>query len=287
MADADLTPEQKSKSNLILIGTPEENSISQAILPRLPIKIQNGTLVAGGRSKLPLENQVLSMLSLNPNHPKRLVYLLAPFTDEAGLARFAASPQRFLAGSDGFDRVSQADLLVQNTEHQIARQMQFGKDWNWIRFPDADKPIPARYADRANLAITYMEIMKAKSTADFALWWGPADKGMWGYDFNELERYNPEFYTEADFRTQNRLYETMIGSVSGAGLKKIWSRWGTNRELQSVPGIALDAIEDEKQYRIHIPMDLYIKLGQSKKNLGNPKEAPAIPSKEVMIEIFR
>jgi len=287
VADADLTSEQQSTSNLILVGTPEENSISQAILPKLPIEIQNGTLVAGGRSKLPLENQVLSMLHPNPNHPKRLVYLLAPFTDAAELARFTASPQRFLGGSDGFDRVSQPDLLVQNTKHQIARQMQFDKYWNWIRFPDADKPIPARFAARANLAIIYMKLMKAKSNADFALWWGPADKGMWGADFNDLEGYNPEFYTEADYRTQHRHYDTTIGSVSGAELKQIWNRWGTNQELQSVPDVALDSIEDDEQYRVHIPMDLYIKLGQRKKNLGNPNAAPGIPAEDVMIEIFR
>ncbi len=287
VADTDLTPEQESKSNLILVGTPEENSISQAILPELPIKIHNGALEAGGRSKLPLENQVLSMLYSNPRHPQRLVYLLAPFTDESGLARFAASPQRFLAGPDGFDRVSQSDLLVQNTEYKIARQMQFGKDWHWIKFPDAGKPIPARFADRAQLALIYMNLMKEKSAADFALWWGSADKGMWGADFNDLESYNPEFYTEADYRTQHRHYETTIGSVSGADLKEIWNRWGMNQELQSVPEVALGAIEDEKQYHVHIPMDLYIKLGQRKKNLGNPKVGPRIPSEEVMIEIFR
>jgi len=287
VADVELTPEQQANANLILIGTPEENTISKTILPTLPIRIQNDTLLVESRSPLPLENQVLSMLHPNPNHPKRLVYLLAPFTDEAGLAPFASSPVQFLAGSDGFDRVSQADLLVQNTKHQIARQMQFDKDWDWIQFPDADKPIPARYANRASLATTYTKIMKAKSNADFALWWGPTDKGMWGADFNDLEAFNPEFYTEADFCTQHRLYETTIGSVSGADLKAIWNRWGTNQELQSVPEIWLGAINDEKFYRLHIPMDLYIKLGQRKKNLGNPKAAPVVSATEVMIEIFR
>ncbi len=287
VADVDLTHEQQSKSNLILIGTPKENSISATIFPKLPIKIENGTLLTDDRPKLSLENQVLSIIYPNPKHPKRLVYLLAPFTNEEGLARFAASPVRFLAGSDGFDRVSQADLIVQNTKHQIARQMQFGKDWKWISFPEADKPIPARYQNRVHLAVTYMEIMKAKSNADFALWWGPADKGMWGTDFNDLERYNSEFYTQADFRTQHRLYETMTGSVSGSELKNIWKRWGTNRELQIVPEIEIDAIENKKQYRLHIPMDLYIKLGQRQKNLGNPKAGPEIPSEEVMVKVFR
>ena len=72
--------------------------------------------------------------------------------DQQQISSAHAGPPRFVS--------SQADLLVQNTEHQIARQMQFGKDWNWIKFPGADKPIPARYALRANLALTYMEIMK-------------------------------------------------------------------------------------------------------------------------------
>jgi len=52
VADVDLTPEQETNSNLILVGTPEENSISQAILPKLPIKIQDGTLMAGGRGQV-------------------------------------------------------------------------------------------------------------------------------------------------------------------------------------------------------------------------------------------
>ncbi len=287
VADIDLTREQQSNSNLVLIGTPAENSISAAILPALPIKIQKDSLIVGDRSKLPLQDQVLSMLYPHPKHPKRLICLLAPFTEESGLARFAANPAKFLAGPDGFDRISQADLLVQNSKHHIARQMQFGKDWKWLQFPDAKQPIPARYANRRNLAINYMEIMKAKSNADFALWWGPADQGMWGTDLNDLERYNPEFYTRADFHTQQRLFETTIGTVSGKELKEIWNRWGTNQVLQSIPEMKLNAIENTKQYRLHIPMDLYIKLGQRKKNLGNPQAGPGIPAEEVMVEIFR
>jgi hypothetical protein len=57
--------------------------------------------------------------------------------------------------------------------------------------------------------------------------------------------------------------------------------------LQSVPDVTLDAIDEEKQYHVHIPMDLYIKLGQRKKNLGNPKAGPGIPAEEVIVEIFK
>lgn len=287
VADTDLTIDQESKSNLILIGKPEENIVSRRLLPQLPVKVQHDTLVVGDRSELPLENQILSLLYPNPNHPKRLVYLLAPYSAGPELAQFTARPVRFLAGSDGFDRVSQADLLVQNSKHQIARQMQFDKDWNWISFPSADKPIPVRYAARSNLAITFMKLMKAKSNADFSLWWGPKDKGMWGADFNDLEAYQPDFYTEADFRTQRRDFETTLGTVSGADLKTIWNRWGLSQELLSVPEVAIDSIEDDRDYRVHMPMDLYIKLGQRKKNLSDPQAGSGIPAKEVMAKIFK
>ena len=287
VSDTALTPEQEANCNLILIGTPLENRITQAILPELPIAIRNDTLVAADRPHLPLRNQVLSFLHPHPEHPGRLVYLIAPFTDKEGLARFCATPERFFAGSDGFDRVSQADLVVKNLDFQIGRQMQFGKGWDWIVLPGSDTPIPARFGDRANLAVTYMEVMLRRSGADFALWWGPSDKGMWGTDFNYLERHNPEFYTLADFRTQHHLAETMTGGVTGAELKEIWVRWGQDKELLSVPEIQIDALADESQYRIHIPMDLYIKLGQRKKALTDPRPGPTISSEDVMVEIFQ
>ena len=128
--------------------------------------------------------------------------------------------------------------------------------------------------------------MQEKSQADFALWWGPADRGMWGTDFNHLERYQPEFYTKADFLTRHRLFETMTGSVTGAELKEIWNRWGTKQELQSFPEITPGTLIDEQQYRLHIPMDLYIKLGQRKQNLINPQTAPGITSAELLQQIF-
>jgi hypothetical protein len=287
VADSALSPEQEENYNLILIGTPEANSITRAILPTLPIAIRNDSLVAGERPDLPLGNQVLSLLYPHPEYPRRLVYLLAPFADGDGLARFCEEPQRFLVGSEGFDRVSQGDLVVQNLEHRIGRQMQFGKEWDWIDSPGSDTPIPARFDGRADLAIEYMEVMKRKSGADFAFWWGPADEGMWGYDFNFLQRYNPEFYTQADLRTQHRLVETMTGGVSGAEIKAIWEKWGRNEELLSVPEMQIDAVVDQEQYWIHIPMDLYIKLGQRKKVLDNPRPGPTISSEEVMAEIFR
>lgn len=286
VADSELNAEQEANCNLVLVGRPEENRVAQKIFPGLPITIQNDILVAADRPHLKLRDQVLSLLHPHPDHPKRLVYLIAPFMDEGAFARFCEAPQQFLVGSEGFDRVSQADLVVQNLDHQIGRQMQFGKDWDWVNSPGSDRKLPTQFSDRTNLAMTYLEIMRRKSGADFALWWGPEDRGMWGYDFNYLKRYNPEFYTQADFRTQHRLAETMIGRVSGFEMKEILDVWIRNGQLVSVPEVQVDNLVDRKEYQVHIPMDLYIKLGQRKKNLIDPKPGPTVSSEDVMAEIF-
>jgi hypothetical protein len=286
VADTALTDEQQARCNLILIGKPEENSVTEALSTRLPAIIKDNTLSVADRTPLELENQVLGLLHPNPNHPGRLLYILAPFTDEAGLDRFSSEPQLFLAGSDGFDRVSQPDLVVQDLQHRIARHMQFDKDWQWQNMPGADTPIPPRFNDRTNFAIACLHLMLDKSGADFGLWWGPADQGMWGADFNHLQSFDPASYTLADYRTQHRTAETTLGSVSGAELKEIWTRWGQKQELVSVPEISLDTLDDESEYRLHIPMDLYIKLGQRKKNLGDPKPGPAFTAEELIPRIF-
>ena len=286
VADKELTDEQQARSNLILIGTPRDNSVTETLWPRLPASLAENRLAVAGRAPVELNNQVLGLLHPNPNHPDRLVYVLAPFADVAGLALFRANAQYFLPGSEGFDRVSQPDLVVQDLEYRVSRQMQFGKDWKWLNLPGADTPIPPRFADRTNLANTCLNLMRSKSHADFDLWYGPADKGMWGFDFNHLLSFNPASYSLADFRTQHRVCETTVGGVTGAELKEIWARWGQKQEVISVPEIVPDTLRDETEYRIHIPMDLYIKLGQRQKNLRNPQPGPAFRAEELIPLVF-
>ena len=78
----------------------------------------------------------------------------------------------------------------------------------------------------------------------------------------------------------------MMGTVFGSELKEIWTRWGTNDELISVPPIRLSEIIDKAEYRVHIPMDLYIKLGQRKKNLRNPKPGLTFSTEELIPYVF-
>ena len=286
VADFEVTTAQKTHCNLILLGTPDENLLTSSILPALPVTIRNRSLEVAGRPPLPLDNQVLSLLHPHPGYPDQLVYIIAPFTNDGGLEQFSRNPQLFLAGSEGFDRISQPDLVVQSPNLKIGRQMQFDKQWNWLTFPGTKTYIPAAFREREALARSYMRIMRKKSGADYALWWGPSDKGMWGYDFNYLQSYDPGTYTKADFHTQRRRAETMIGRVSGAELKDIWERWVRNREIISVPAIDPDALADDKEYLLNIPMDMYIKLGQRERTLKKPVFGPWISTKEVAEDIF-
>ena len=258
IADTELTSEQGKEHNLVLIGTPNENSVTRRLLTHLPLTILDGELRAGGRSPLSLKGNVLSLLHFNPEHPQRLIYVVAPI---AGSSEFSSMAHKFLVGSDSFDRGSQGDLVVQDLEQRILRQMQLGKNWQWSAVGDEVR-MPKSFHNRTDFARAFLRVMHKKSKTDFALWWGAEDKGIWGADFNFLKRYDPEHFTLADMSIERRPVETMLGSVTGSELKQIWNCWGLKRELIVFPDLKSDDLRDKKSYRLHIPMDLYIKLGQ-------------------------
>lgn len=282
IADTELTAEVARMCNLVLIGTSDD---IPTFARAMPLKISEGKLIVGGRPALALTNRVVSVLHRNPDHPNRLLYRLLPFTDEVGAARFADHARRYLVGSDGFDRGSQGDLVVMDLGQRICRQMQFGRDWKWRPLMAEEQRLPDSFADRSDFAMTHLKVMRAKSKADFAIWWGPKDKGMWGADFNFLKRYHPEACTRTDLAIECRLVETMLGSVTGEELKEIVKRWLEKDELISFPEIK--EVKDQRIYRLHLPMDLYIKLGQRRKNLRDPKPGPLIRTKDVVSELFR
>lgn len=113
------------------------------------------------------------------------------------------------------------------------------------------------------------------------------DKGVWGYDFNYLKTYNPETYTKADLLTQGKPAETMLGTVPGKELKSIWKRWGEGRELLFFPEFKAETVDDNKAYRLHTPIDMYIKLGQRQKALVDPQPGPDVLPNDIIPEIFK
>ncbi|MEM7014060.1 MAG: hypothetical protein AAF585_21585, partial [Verrucomicrobiota bacterium] len=275
VAADDLTDEQASSHNLIVLAEHLESPVGGTFLPDLGFSSNLSGAVAG-------------VFHYNQRFPNRLVYVVAPYVemdDEYDI--FANDPQLFLAGSDGFDRISQPDIQVRTFDGRIRVQAQFDKDWSLPSMDAGSSKIPPKFQERAELARVYMDVMLGKSDADFALWWGPEDQGMWGADFNFLAEYDPAVYSRHHFQTQRRMVETTLGRVTGEELREVWTRWGLNEELISEPEIDFDELAADETYALHIPMDLYIKLGQRKKNLREPKPGPLISPREVEPLIFQ
>lgn len=284
--DTDLKPDEEANYNLILVGTPSDSQRIRALIKELPLTVANKELNVADRPPLSLKGQVLSLLHPHPRHPSRLIYLVMPFLDANGMKMFGKKALGFLAGETGFDRISQPDLMVMDLRHRIGRAMQFDKEWKWIKHSGAKQRLVPDYRDRADLARAYIRVMHRARKADFATWWGPKDKGFFGHDFNYLQSFNPETYTKADFATQHRKSETLIGGVTGADLKDIWTRWGATEEISFEPKVAVEKLDAKKEYRIQMPVDMYISLTRRHKNLIRPRLGPPVSSEEVTEELF-
>lgn len=286
-ADTALKDVPMAKYNLLLVGTADNNAYIRKIASRLPFSIERKILKAGDRKPLPLEGRVLSFHFYNPDHPGRLLYIVSPYLDEAGRKRFLGNPRNFLAGSPGFKMIDQPDLLVRGADLRLHREMQLNSQWHFIKAQGENSPVPKELADRTHLAIAHMKVMRKVAKADFALWWGPEDKGAFGgYDFNWLPTLAPESYTRADYAIRKRETECLTSMLSGTELLDIDRRWIANKEIITWPEVKKRDIKVNGSYRIVIPLDLVVKLGNRRKTLSRVSTGPLITPDQVAREIF-
>lgn len=287
VSDAQVPDLSLQKYNVLLVGTPDENSYLRGIADDLPWSVNDSVLDAGGRERLKLDGAVLSAHHFNPAHPDRIVYVVSPYLNAEQRPAFLKNPRLFLAGGDGFKMIDQPDLLVRGVDLRIRREMQFGHDWKFSDIPGADERVPEQYADRTHLAIAHMQVMHQTEDVDFALWWGPEDKGAFGgYDFNWLPTFDPAFYTRADYLVRKREVECMTGSLPGSELLDVYNRWIDTGEIISLPKFAQDDIDASRNYRIAIPMDLVVKLGNRRKTLSDVAPARPVMPQDVAGGIF-
>ena len=285
-ADSKLEDVPLENANLMIIGTPETNSLLARLAPKLPYSIQDGAIHAGDRKPLSLDGSVLGFHYFNPEHPKRLIYVVSPYLNELQEKQFLKNPREFLAGGEGFKMIDQPDLLVRGSDLKLRREMQLGHDWKFRRYPGADQLVSDDYSDRLHLAVAHLKVMRNRSESDFALWWGPEDKGLFGgYDFNWLTGLDPTSYTLADYAVRRRETETLTGSLPGDQLQDIYRRWIGPRELITWPELSMDDIDPEGRYRIVIPMDMVPKLGIRRKVLESVSPGPNVIPKEVASEL--
>ncbi len=281
--DSGLSDVNLEDVNLLLVGTPQSNSLLRRMAASLPYKVNDRVLSVAGRKPLPLDGAVLSCHHFNPVHPGRLIYVVSPFLKAEEESLCLNNPRKFLAGSDGFKMIDQPDLLVRGADLRIRREMQFDSNWQFIDFDGEDQLIPDDFADREYFARAHLQVMQKAADIDFALWWGPKDKGLFGgYDFNWLHEFDPSSYTLADYAVRRRETETMTGELPGDELLDIFDRWIKTRELITSPELRRDDIERERQYRIAIPMDLIPKLGIRRKTLSAVAPGPDIYPSQVL-----
>lgn len=286
-ADKDLSAVSVSECNLLLVGTPQDNSYLQKIAKNLPYTIVDGGLITGERESLALDGSVLSFHYFNPDHPDRLIYVVSPYLNEVEQKKFLQNPRHFLAGSDGFKMIDQPDLMVRGIDHRIRREMQLDNSWNFINPPGDERSVPKEFSDRTHLGFAHLKAMHQASDVDVALWWGPADKGLFGgYDFNWLPSLDPRSYTMADYLVRRREVETMTATISGTELTDIFDRWIATRELITWPKVDKQKLESNQDYRIIIPMDLVPKLGNRHRVLSSVAPGPMIMPQEISAEVF-
>lgn len=286
-SDVEVTPNDQQKHNLLIIGTPENHSLLKAFAPSLPLRISDGSLNAGDREPLPLQNSVLSFHYFNPTQVDRMIYVVSPYLTGTQHSVFLRNPRHFLAGSAGFKMIDQPDLIVRRPDLRICREMQLNSDWTFVSVAGADQPIPKRFSDRTHLGSVYTKVMQSEAGVDFAFWWGPEDKGRFGgYDFNWLPAFDPEHYTQADYSVRRRETETMTASLSGSEMANIFRRWIATREIITWPVVRQEEISEDRTYRIVIPMDLVPKLGDRHRTLAEPGIGPSIMPNQIADEIF-
>ena len=286
-SDIQLADFPVDKYNLLLIGNAETNAYIQQISDRLPFSIADDVLNVSDRAELALKSSVLGFNYFNPDHPQRLIYVVSPFLDPKQRLAFLKNPRRFLAGSEGFKLIDQPDLWVRGIDLRIQREMQFDVNWQFKSTSDLNRNLPKEFENRTHLALAHMKVMRQKSKVQYAFWWGPEDKGLFGgYDFNWLTTFEPNSYTTADYLVRHREVETMTAVIPGSEFLDIHKRWIGTRELITWPTVASKEIDPEKKYSIVIPMDMVPKLGIRRKTLGSVASGPNVMPADVVEEMF-
>ena len=277
-ADADLTDEEMSRFNLVLLGGARDNRIAAKMADRLPFTINGkNELIAGEREPVSLDSAVLRLAYYNPLSSERLIFLIA--TDESGSAaeEYLQSIQDLMTGSWGLERSDQPDLIVESLDGVSRRRMQFTHGWQWHIVDGAERRISEEMASSRQLELAYLRVMRRTCGADFALSSTASP---------ETQVYDPRWYTLADMASARAPAQTLLGSLSGGELIEIHQRWMADGQMISMPSFAPDEIDPERTYRIAISPSLCWELMSRQKNLRDVEAGPEWRQEDLWKEIF-
>ena len=123
--DTDVTEDDISQYNLILIGTAAQNSIVSRLANDLPVFVSNRKIIASDGVFWDFTDRGLGLLYYNPLNPKRLIYWVASNEKEFYRSDLPLmSTQRQKVGAEDFQ-------LFNAHKHQRVAGRNFDSRWRW------------------------------------------------------------------------------------------------------------------------------------------------------------
>ena len=269
--DDQITEDDLTRFNIILIGGQLENSVVARMSEQLPFQIDGqNELVVAARRPLSLNETILRLFYFNPLNPQRSIALVIlnggqPLEEDIGEIR----PHLLLGDSRGNYRGDQPDLTVLSIEGTLQRAMQFTTDWKWLDLPGADRLIPASQATAyASAAARAHAIHHAVPNADFGL-----GQPHWRQSPDDL-LYDPTSFSHADMGIVQSPRQTAILTLTGSELVEFYDRWIQERQMVAVPSIDPEALEPDRVYRVASQPVIFWLAGDRRQNFNNVQSAP-------------
>ncbi|HUW84562.1 MAG TPA: PHB depolymerase family esterase [Phycisphaerae bacterium] len=127
--DTDVTGTLLDTCDLVLLGTPADNSVVHRVMPQLPVQLADGTVVVNVQPRMqwPAEQVSFSLFYRNPLAPARRIWWFAGPTDRQTFQDLARASHDYV-GPLG------AELIVQSKkEHRILATAQLDSQWRLHR----------------------------------------------------------------------------------------------------------------------------------------------------------
>jgi pimeloyl-ACP methyl ester carboxylesterase len=236
--DRDVTEEDLLQKHLVLIGGPEENSVTRMIATGLPVVEKNGQVSLAGIGTYDLANRGYTVYHYNPVAPQRLVFVVASkdakfYTMQNGVVNNVFSGELPL------------DFVLCDVEQKrIVRQVSWDRDWHpHARF--ANSPVlPASFEKEENVlretAISWRRVANA-------------DVVVWPYvnaDIRARLAFDTRTATWADFEAGCREWKVFAADVSGEQLLKVMQAARTSTSFSLETSLDESTIDPNRQYRI-------------------------------------
>ena len=140
-ADRDVTGQDMSHYNLLLVGEAADNLLVGRMTEHFPFAVsESRELAVAGRANVPLDDAVFGFSYFNPLAPQRFVYVFAPHLATPELAQLNGKCARMLPGADGLRKGDQPDLVVQSVDRVQRCHVQFDQHWQWLHsWKDSDR----------------------------------------------------------------------------------------------------------------------------------------------------